>query len=81
MEKSKNLTRQICPIVIMEIMLNAPVKLHQGKLVVIGLMFMTKYSYCCNRLMLFCLHAHMCSDAMYPIACFGWQTEAYLLIN
>ena len=25
--------------------------------------------------------AGMCSVAMYPIACFGWQTEACLLIN
>ena len=40
------------------IMSIAVLKLRYGKLTVIGLMFMTKYSCCHNRLMLFCSHAH-----------------------
>ena len=39
-----------------EIMSNIAVKLPQGKLIVIGLMFMTKYSCCYNSLKLFCLY-------------------------
>ena len=37
-------------------MSNAAVKLSQGKLIVIGLMFTTKYSCCYNNLKPFCLH-------------------------